>query len=120
MDELESKIFLYLFASVVNCCALTQPQRHRGTEDDGHWRGQGEKRIERLCGSAAVNLSRGSMRQYTVVYGNKTTEAQSAQRTTDIGGGRERRGLSSSANSAALRLILELGKNEAVTGGVRE
>ena len=35
-------------------------------------------------------------------------------------GGRERRGLSSSANSAALRLILELGKNEAVIGGLRE
>ncbi len=48
--------------------------------------GQGEKRIERLCGSAAVNLSRGSMRQYTVVYGNKTTEAQSTredERTED-------------------------------------
>ena len=26
------------------------------------------------------------MRQYTVVYGNRTTEAQSAQRTTDLGG----------------------------------
>ena len=35
-------------------------------------------------------------------------------------GGGERRGLSSSANSAALRLILELGKNEAVIGGLRE
>ena len=37
--------------------------------------------------SVAVNLSGGSMRQYTVVYGNKTTETQSAQRTTDLGGG---------------------------------
>ncbi len=38
MGKLESKIFLYLFA-VVNRDALTQPQRRRGTEDDGHWRG---------------------------------------------------------------------------------
>ena len=36
--------------------------------------------------SVAVNLSGGSMRQYTVVYGNRTTETQSAQRTTDLGG----------------------------------
>ena len=28
------------------------------------------------------------MRQYTVVYGNRTTEAQSAQRTVDIGEGK--------------------------------
>ena len=41
MGELESKIFLYLFASVVKCYALTQPQSHRCTEDDGHWRGAG-------------------------------------------------------------------------------
>jgi len=40
MCILESKIFLYLFA-VVNRYALTQPQRRRGTEDDGHWRGTG-------------------------------------------------------------------------------
>ena len=72
MGKLELKIFLYLFA-VVNRDALTQPQRHRGTEDDG-----------------------------------------------SLKGGGERRGLSSSANSAALRLILELGKNEAVIGGLRE
>ena len=52
----------------MNRYALTQPQRHRGTEDDG-----------------------------------------------SLKGGGERSGLSSSANSAALRLILELGKNEAVS-----
>lgn len=43
------------------------------------------------------------MRQYTVVYGNRTTEAQSAQRTTDPWwGGRERRGLSGSLDSVAV------------------
>jgi len=68
MGELESEILCAFFASVVNRYALTQPQRHRGTEDDG-----------------------------------------------SLKGGGERRGLSSSANSAALRLILELGKNEAVS-----
>ena len=42
------------------------------------------------------------MRQYTVVYGNRTTEAQSAQRTADLGGVRERRGLSGSLDSVAV------------------
>ena len=42
------------------------------------------------------------MRQYTVVYGNRTTEAQSAQRTTDLGGVRERRGLGGSVDSVAV------------------
>lgn len=59
----------------------TETQSAQRTADIGG--GQGDKRIERLCGSAAVNLSRGSMRQYTVVYGNKTTEAQSARRTNE-------------------------------------
>ena len=59
----------------------TEAQSAQRTADIGG--GQGDKRIERLCGSAAVNLSRGSMRQYTVVYGNKTTESQSARRTNE-------------------------------------
>ena len=37
-----------------------------------------------------------------MVYGNKTAESQSAQRTTDLGGVRERRGLSGSVNSVAV------------------
>jgi len=57
------------------------------TEDYGPWWGGRERRgLSGSLDSVAVNLSGGSMRQYTVVYGNKTTESQSAQRTTDLGG----------------------------------
>ncbi|MFZ3113709.1 hypothetical protein [Methanothrix sp.] len=58
MGELE----LYLFVSVVNCCALTQPQRHRGTEDDGHWRGG---RGRRGLSGSAVNSERGKYEAVT-------------------------------------------------------
>ena len=41
-------------------------------------------REKRGLSGSAVNLERGSMRQYPVVYENKTTESQSAQRTTAL------------------------------------
>jgi len=54
------------------------------------------------------------MRQYTVVYGNRTTEAQRHRGRQPFEGFREKRGLSGSAVNS------ERGKHEAVHGGVRE
>ena len=47
----------------------------------------------------------------------KTTESQSAQRTTAFEVSREKRGLSGFADYV---VNLELGKHEAIPGGIRE
>ena len=67
--------------------------------------------------SASLRLIIVAEKPTLAVYGNKTTESQSAQRTTAFEVSREKRGLSVSANCA---FNLELGKHEAVPGGIGE
>ena len=54
MGELESENSPYLFDSVVNRYALTQPQRHRGTEDDGPWRVRERRGLSSSANSAGL------------------------------------------------------------------
>ena len=71
--------------------------------------------MKRGLSGSAVNLELGKREAVPVVYGNRTTEAQSAQSTMALEGNRKKRGLSDSVNRWLYGKIKRVGELQSST-----